>query len=261
MAAPRATQFIALRNLSRGAQQVRNLHMTGPATYASSILTQERSVTNFPRDIAGLRAECKRRKIEAAGSKQDLLARLQADELTHSRAFSTATQTRPTPAQPSSNSPPTTRHFNTSRTLKAVNDASTIDFAYLPQTALSETISASTYDQPHRVPILPDNASAAPTYTEINSAAEAEEHEVMRPTISTMSADSVFLPMSDLHDGHGLDVDFHAMSDKVAAGLRRLDVGLVGSEGEERVGMMRRVFGDMVDDVVKAVDGGVRRVA
>lgn len=73
MAAPRATQFIALRNLSRGsAQQVRHLHMTGPATYASPVLTKERPVLNLPRDIAGLRAECKRRKIDATGNKQDV---------------------------------------------------------------------------------------------------------------------------------------------------------------------------------------------
>lgn len=73
MAAPRATQFIALRNLARGSHQVRNLHMTGPATYASPVLTKaERPVLNLPRDIAGLRAECKRRKIDATGPKSDV---------------------------------------------------------------------------------------------------------------------------------------------------------------------------------------------
>jgi len=73
MAAPRATQFIALRNLARGSHQIRTLHMTGPATYASPMLTTaERPVLNLPRDMAGLRAECRRRKIESAGSKQDV---------------------------------------------------------------------------------------------------------------------------------------------------------------------------------------------
>jgi hypothetical protein len=75
MAAPRATQFVALRNLARHGshhQQVRSLHMTGPATYASPVLTQERSILNIPRDIAGLRAECKRRRIDASGDKQDV---------------------------------------------------------------------------------------------------------------------------------------------------------------------------------------------
>ena len=72
MAAPRATRFIALRNLSRGSHQIRQLHMTGPATYASPILNKERPALSLPRDIAGLRAECKRRKIDIVGSKQDV---------------------------------------------------------------------------------------------------------------------------------------------------------------------------------------------
>lgn len=46
--------------------------MTGPATYASPILTQERPVLNLPRDIASLRAECKKRKIEFSGNKQEV---------------------------------------------------------------------------------------------------------------------------------------------------------------------------------------------
>jgi len=72
MAAPRATQFIALRNLARGSQQVRNLHMTGPATYASPVLNRERPSLNLPRDIIGLRAECKKRKIEFSGNQQEV---------------------------------------------------------------------------------------------------------------------------------------------------------------------------------------------
>lgn len=75
MAAPRATQFIALRNLARGSHQVRNLHMTGPATYASPVLHKERPVLNLPRDLAGLRAECKRRNIEPIGSKKEVCIR------------------------------------------------------------------------------------------------------------------------------------------------------------------------------------------
>ena len=72
MAAPRSVQFIALRNLSRGTHQVRSLHMTGPATYASPVLTKERPGFNLPHDIAGLRNECKKRKIDFSGNKQDV---------------------------------------------------------------------------------------------------------------------------------------------------------------------------------------------
>ncbi|KAK3055319.1 hypothetical protein LTR09_003872 [Extremus antarcticus] len=240
MAAPRATQFIALRNLSRGAQQVRHLSMTGPATYASPMLAQERPITNLPRDVAGLRAECQRRKIETAGSKQDLLSRLQADELSQSRAFST----RPTPSTPS---PSPARHFNASRTLKATHDTSTIDFCYLPQSALDPLETEETF----RVPILPDSTAMS-----MASAAEEEAAPVMKAEISTMSADAVFLPMSELSDGHANDFDFHGMADKLAAGLRRVDLSKVGVE--EQASMAKKIFGDMIDDVLKAVAGGAK---
>jgi len=72
MAAPRSVQFIALRNLSRGTHQVRNLHMTGPATFPSRVLTKERPGLNLPHDIASLRNECKKRKIDFSGNKQDV---------------------------------------------------------------------------------------------------------------------------------------------------------------------------------------------
>lgn len=41
MAAPRAVQFIALRNLSRGSQQVRGLRMTVPVTRGSAKVKQD----------------------------------------------------------------------------------------------------------------------------------------------------------------------------------------------------------------------------
>lgn len=90
-----------------------------------------------------------------------LISRLSADEITRSRAFSTAVeqskrptateQPKPEPSQP-------VRHFNTSRTLKTVNDSSTIDFAYLPDFDPDNTAASSTLMM--RVPILPDNTSA-----------------------------------------------------------------------------------------------------
>lgn len=72
MSAPRPTQFIALRRLAAGSHHCRQLHMTGPATFPSPLLTAERPASNLPRDIAGLRAECKRRRIEFTGGKQEV---------------------------------------------------------------------------------------------------------------------------------------------------------------------------------------------
>lgn len=72
----------------------------------------------------------------------------------------------------------------------------------------------------------------------------------MKPQISTMSADAVFLPMADSHDGHGLNIDFHAMADRVAANLKRMKV-----PAEEQAGLMKQLWDDMVDDIFGAAGG------
>jgi len=212
--------------------------MTGPATYASPVLTKERPVLNLPRDIAGLRVECKRRKIETTGSQSDLISRLNAHELTTSRAFSSAVEQSRRPTVESKDGPAPVRHFNTSRTLKAVNDTSTIDFAFMPELADPDNMETTMV----RVPIIPTNFS--PPRTGVH-APEAEETVVMKPQISAMSADSVFLPMAEMSDGHSLNIDFHAMADKVAFSLRRMKV-----PAEEQAGLMKRIWSDMVDDML-----------
>lgn len=68
---------------------------------------------------------------------------------------------------------------------------------------------------------------------------------VMKPEISTMSADSVFLPMTDMHDGHAQGIDFHDVTDRMAAGLRRM-----ASPVEEQAGVLKQIWNDMIDDVV-----------
>ncbi|GAB1743774.1 hypothetical protein NU219Hw_g694t1 [Hortaea werneckii] len=248
MAAPRSVQFIALRNLSRGSHQVRRLHMTGPAEYASPLLTQERPALSLPRDIAGLRAECRRRKIEATGHKQDLISRITAHEVAHSRAFSSAVEQtkRPTP-EPQQQEMPSQmiRHFNTSRELKQPKDTSTMDFAYFPD-----------LDPDHvdanlamRVPIIPDNYSPPRTGAH---APEVEEMIVVKPQIVTASADAVYLPMADLSDGHAMNVDFHSMADRVATNLRRMRLPV-----EQQAGVMKQLWSDMIDDLFGGVGGGV----
>ncbi|KAF2719478.1 hypothetical protein K431DRAFT_109367 [Polychaeton citri CBS 116435] len=247
MAAPRSIQFIALRNLARhgSQQQVRKLHMTGPATYASPVLTNERSVLNLPRDIAGLRAECKRRRIDIGGTQQDLVARINADETASSRAFSTAVQAskRPTAEAASSSSADqegvrAVRHFNTSRALKSVNDTSTIDFAFLPASEPEESIDLI------RVPLLHHNYT--PNRTGVHSdEAISEPMVIAKPMISSVASDSVILPMSEMHDDHGLGIDFHGMADRVAANMRKMRVPV-----EEQASLMKQIWSDMVDDVV-----------
>lgn len=162
------------------------------------------------------------------------MSRLNADELAHSRAFSTAAEQARRPSIVRSDAPKATRHFNTTRSLKAVNDSSTIDFAFFP------TADVDADEEVFRVPILPNNFTNTSTI-----AAEPEETVVMKPEISTMSADAVFLPMSDLSDGHSLNIDFHAMADRVAANLRSMKVPV-----EEQASVAKQIWNDMVDDIL-----------
>jgi hypothetical protein len=89
MSAPRAYQFIALRRLATGGSR-RQLHMTGPATFPSPLLTSERPASNLPRDIAGLRAECKRRKLDFSGSMHDVSSTILIDIMLHNTDKNTA---------------------------------------------------------------------------------------------------------------------------------------------------------------------------
>ncbi|KAM0711511.1 hypothetical protein Q7P35_000877 [Cladosporium inversicolor] len=245
MAAPRSVQFIALRNLSRGSHQVRNLHMTGPATFPSRLLTKERPGLNLPHDIASLRNECKQRKLDFSGNKQDLISRLSADEITSSRAFSTAVEQskRPTTTEQKTDSPSTPiRHFNTSRALKSVNDSSTIDFAYLPDFDPDNVEASSTLMM--RVPIMPDN------FSPVRTGAHAPEVETIVPKAEIVSASpfSIVLPMSDSHDGHANGIDFHAVTDFMTSAVKK--------PVEKQVGVVKEIWNSMLDDVMGA--GGKR---
>ena len=94
--------------------------MTGPATYAPRIVSQE-------------------------------TANAEQSDNTTTRAFSTAIeQSRRAIEQPTK---PTVRHFNTSRILKAPKDTSTIDFAFLPADFDPDSVAPVLL----RVPILPTN--------------------------------------------------------------------------------------------------------
>jgi hypothetical protein len=170
----------AIKVIAAGSRQTRNLHMTGPATF-SSLLTSERPALNLPRDLAGLRAECQKRKLPIAGSIDEvraplttkyshflfqsihkltaifnqLTSRLSAHEIANTRSFSTILRSLKRPI-PDPNEVGVVRHFNTSRSLKTVKDSSTIDFAYIPDFDPD----APSAPAGLRVPILPQNTSA-----------------------------------------------------------------------------------------------------
>lgn len=81
------------------------------------------------------------------------MARLNAHELTTSRAFSSAVEQSKRPSIEQAEAPKAVRHFDTTRALKANNDSSTIDFAYFPD-ADPDNSEAS---ELMRVPIIATN--------------------------------------------------------------------------------------------------------
>lgn len=86
------------------------------------------------------------------------MGRLSADDLTHSRAFTTAVNATKRPSAEQKDEVKPVRHFNTNRALKAVNDSSTIDFAYFPDFDPDNAEGSAL-----RVPLLPNNFSPART--------------------------------------------------------------------------------------------------
>lgn len=89
-----------------------------------------------------------------------------------------------------------------------------------------------------RVPMLPFGVNTAPRIVE-------QEAVVMKPEINVMSGDAVYLPMSESTDGHGMNIDFHAMAETVATNFRRIVVPV-----EQQAGIVKQVWGDMIDDVM-----------
>ncbi|KAG9528626.1 hypothetical protein KCU93_g4198, partial [Aureobasidium melanogenum] len=235
MSAPRAYQFIALRRLAASGSR-RQLHMTGPATFPSPLLTAERPVSNLPRDVAGLRAECKRRKLDYSGSMHDLMGRLSADDLTHSRAFTTAVNASKRPSAEQQDEVKAVRHFNTSRALKAVNDSSTIDFAYFPDFD-PDNAEASAI----RVPLLPNNFS--PTRTGAHSL-EAADDMVMKPQINSMAADKIISNFSEVSDNNAMTIDFHGMAERIAAATQKAAQAPIA----EQTSILKQLWKGIVED-------------
>ncbi|KAJ9642408.1 hypothetical protein H2201_004801 [Coniosporium apollinis] len=204
MSASKASSLRALRTLAAGSKQVprRHLHMTGPAEFPSPAL------------VAG----------RPSASTKDLSAAMDA------------ASKRPS-MEPSETSTPPVRHFNTSRSLKAVNDSSTIDFMYIPD--FDPDLDA---DEPMmRVPLLPQTKAAPPMYD-----IEAHETPVMEPQIFTVAADGTHISapaaMSDVHDNTAMNIDFEGMANRATKTV-------TGKSVEEQVGTVRQVWNGLLDDL------------
>ena len=275
MAAPRSLSSKILRNLRAPKTSVpgrRSLNITGSKA-SPYILSPPPRHIYAPLTISDLRNECRRRSILPTGNKDEIVVRLVNHDNMQSRAFSIAAKKlrldkredragRRVYAQNH-----TSRHFNTSRELKSVNDSSTMDFAYLPK------LFDGSLDPPGpglRVPILPDVESAQAQSTlsrnpELEVVAggdlEADSHDqnVMKATIVTVEetmADGgahVDLDlkghasaMSEVVDNHAVEIGIEnltGLAETVGKSARKL----VGSPEESAVS---RVWTGFLDDVL-----------
>ena len=71
----------------------------------------------------------------------------------------------------------------------------------------------------------------------------------MKAEISTMSGNSTFSPMADVHDNSAMPIDFHALADKISAAADstlKQAVPVV----EEQAGVMRTLWNGIVEDVM-----------
>lgn len=282
MAAPRASSFKALRNLQKSSTSTparRGLHITG-VNSSPRPLDPVPKHAYIPLTLQDLRSECRKRTLGASGTKHELVDRLAAHDALQARAFSIAMKKvageqarKPLGASSPAEKVPS-RHFNTSRANKAVNDSSTIDFAYLPK-----LFEGSFDPQPAeiRVPILPhiesDDAAAVLAKHAPEAAVGAHpesESVVMKPQIVTVTetlADGAHVDldlhshasaMSDVHDNHAMEMSVDALSSlshTVGQSARRL-----AGTGDEQ-GAIRRIWSGLLDDIFGPKAGSSTKTA
>jgi len=257
MTAPRASSFKALRTLQKSSSSIpakRNLSITPRP------LEPAHKHSYAPLGLQETRIEVP--ESEAA-------ERLSGHAGLQARAYSIAMKglardqakrsTRPTKTTP-------TREFNTSRTLKTVNDSSTIDFAYLPDMFGSTLDPAGTS---LRVPILPDidsdRAQAILDHHDLDVAAgglqESEHATVMKPEIVTVAetlADGAHVDfdhnghpsaMSEVQDNHGTEMTVDALTN-LAGTVTKSARGLVDKVSEPST--VQRVWNEFLDDLLGA---------
>jgi SAP domain len=276
MAAPRSSSFKALRNLQKASSSAparRNLHITG-SNSSPQVRSPPPKHTYAPLTLSDLRDECRRRSILYTGTKHELVDRLAIHDSMQSRAFSIAMrkldseQPRKGLGARSPAERPPNRHFNTSRELKALNDSSTIDFAYLPK------LFDGSLDPPPRgirVPILPhmDSTEAQGILArnpELDAAAggfqepggNTKPNSVMRAQIvtaqETMADGGAYVdldlgshasPMSEVVDNHDVELGIDRLTElteTVGKSARKMVDRVEGSA-------LRPIWKGLMDDI------------
>ncbi|KAL4927193.1 uncharacterized protein BDV17DRAFT_292864 [Aspergillus undulatus] len=237
MAAPRETSLRALRLLSQqhafSPIYRRGLHITGAHSAQPAKNVSDKATMYSTRNLADLKSECQKRKLRATGSQAELVERLSNHDFLQSRAFSIAMKR----ISSSSKKETPSREFNTSRSLKAVNDSSTVDFAYMPSIAAEGSASA---DAP--VPILPD------FYTHHD--ATSPSGSPMKPQVYTVSGDGANVsasPMSEVVDNDSVEIDPFSLTE--AVGKSRYAAELK-SEQSKGTGVVSELWSGFLDDLL-----------
>jgi hypothetical protein len=155
------------------------------------------------------------------------------------------------------------RHFNTSRSLKAVNDSSTIDFAYLPDIDASLEPDRAEIRVPILAHIESDDAQAVLDKHNLNAEAgalgDSEHSAVMKPQIVTVTetlADGAHVDldlnghasaMSEVQDNHGIEMTVDALTE-LAGTVGKSARKLVDKVPEQTAA--KRVWSGFLDDLL-----------
>ncbi|KAL8711552.1 MAG: hypothetical protein Q9220_003962 [cf. Caloplaca sp. 1 TL-2023] len=136
-----------------------------------------------------------------------------------------------------------TRPFHESEKLQNRFDASSIDFAYMPQHTLEESVPP----QVMRIPLLPHNTSPPPGTSGHEDAVES----VVRPEISLVSANSTHIEspsaMSEVTDNHALDLNPFELTSQVTAAAAKMAEAPM--EKLRDAGTVRELWGGLLDDL------------
>ncbi|KAK3171081.1 hypothetical protein OEA41_003165 [Lepraria neglecta] len=131
--------------------------------------------------------------------------------------------------------------------LRSKRDASTIDFAYMPQIELDTPRQSEIM----RVPILPDNSTAP------GRSAEAAEF-VIRPEISTVSANGTHIDspsaMYEVVDNHAVELSPFDLTNKVTAAATEATSKMTGMSTErlKEPGVAKELWNSLLDDILGA---------
>lgn len=134
--------------------------------------------------------------------------------------------------------------FHTTRFVRTVNDSSTVDYASMPQFKLVE----SSHPEVTRIPLLPDNSAPL----EKSEDSEGSVEPVLRPEISTVSADSTHIDnpsaMSEVTDNHSIELDPYDLTSKVTAAAAK--VTHAPAENSKEPGLVTQIWNGFFDDLL-----------